>query len=99
MGVLANAKWELFAQEIAKGIGVVEAYANAGYAPNDGNGSTLAAKDEVKARIKEIKEGIAQAVADALVLDRTKLLAELAKIANADVDLAGIKPSDKRAAL
>ncbi len=54
MPVLDNPKHELFAQELAKGKSQVEAYEIAGYVPNDGNATKLAANPEVQERVKEI---------------------------------------------
>lgn len=54
MGVLKNARHERFAQAIATGKTVTEAYVIAGYKDNDGNASKMAAKPEITGRVKEI---------------------------------------------
>ena len=62
MPVLDNPKWELAAQEVAKGktqIGAIEA---AGYAPHDSNAARLIGNDRVKLRIRELQEQAAMSV-------------------------------------
>jgi len=54
MPVLKNPKHELFAQEVAQGKTVTEAYVLAGYRHNDGNASKLNTRPEIQDRIKEI---------------------------------------------
>lgn len=54
MAVLKNAKHERFAQELAKGKTATEAYKIAGYKPDDGNASKMAAKPDVQGRVQEI---------------------------------------------
>lgn len=54
MPVLANARHERFAQELAKGATADEAYQLAGYAANRGNASTLKANQNIEARVTEI---------------------------------------------
>lgn len=54
MPILANARHERFAQELAKGKTADEAYQLAGYAENRGNASTLKAKQIIKDRVDEI---------------------------------------------
>ena len=56
MAVLKNTRHERFAQEVAKGKTLGEAYEIAGYAPNSGNPSSLAVKPQVAERINKIKE-------------------------------------------
>jgi phage terminase small subunit len=56
MPVLSNAKWERFAQELAKGKSADEAYQLAGYKPNRGNAATLKANQNVADRVAEILE-------------------------------------------
>jgi phage terminase small subunit len=55
MPVLSNARHERFAQEIASSKSYFEAHKSAGFKPNDGNASKLAARPEIQARVKEIK--------------------------------------------
>lgn len=54
MPILANARHERFAQEIAKGIPASTAYVTAGYKPNDGNACVLKGKQRIAARVGEI---------------------------------------------
>jgi phage terminase small subunit len=54
MPVLKNTRWELFAQEVAKGSTATAAYETAGYAPSDANASKLLNRPEVQGRIQEI---------------------------------------------
>jgi hypothetical protein len=46
MPVLDNSKWELVAQEVAKGKTQLEAIGAAGYAPHDSNASRLIGNDK-----------------------------------------------------
>lgn len=79
MGVLANPKHELFAQELAKGKTATEAYVLVGYKDNDGNASKLAAK--VQDRVKEITGK----AADKAGVTIERVLAEMAKIGFANM--------------
>ena len=54
MTVLANAKWELFAQALAKGETADAAYIEAGYTPNRRNASRLKSNEDIGARVAEI---------------------------------------------
>lgn len=56
MPALSNAKHELFAQALAKGKTQVEAYKDAGYAPNDANATRLTGNDRITARVSELLE-------------------------------------------
>jgi hypothetical protein len=56
MPALSNSKWELFAQELAKGKTASEAYELAGYKPNDGNCIRLKGNERVIARVSELME-------------------------------------------
>ena len=55
MPVLDNPKWELAAQEVAKGRTQLEAIEAAGYAPHDSNASRLIGNDKVKSRIRSYR--------------------------------------------
>ena len=55
MPVLDNPRWELFAQELAKGKTGDESYVLAGYRQNKDNASRLKANESILARIKEIQ--------------------------------------------
>jgi hypothetical protein len=54
MGVLINAKWEVFSQEVARGKPASEAYALAGFSPNRANATRLRLHDSIKARVAEL---------------------------------------------
>lgn len=68
MPVLTKARYERFAQAIAKGKSQHDAYIYAGYAPNQkprdvrSNAGVLARKPEIAARIKELQERQAKRV-------------------------------------
>ena len=54
MAVLRNAKWEAFAQGLAKGLDNDDAYVAAGYKPNRGNAARLKANESIAARVDEL---------------------------------------------
>ena len=56
MPVLTNIRHELFAQGIAKGMEVIEAYKQAGYTPHSGNASRLIGDENVASRIRDLIE-------------------------------------------
>lgn len=62
MAPLTNAKHELFAQEIAKGRTLEEAYALAGYARSRSNSSVLRANQSISDRIAEIQRAATREV-------------------------------------
>jgi predicted house-cleaning NTP pyrophosphatase (Maf/HAM1 superfamily) len=62
MPVLDNPKWELAAQEVAKGRTQLKAIEAAGYAPHDSNASRLIGNDKVKSRIRELQEQAAMSI-------------------------------------
>lgn len=84
MGVLKNPKHERFAQEIAKGKTAAEAFATAGYTPNEGNAARLKGNDKVLKRIEEILSKAAEKVG--LSIERT--LEEIVRLAFADIGQA-----------
>lgn len=63
MPVLKNARHETFAQGLAKGKSASEAYALAGFKPNQPNASRLISKDMVRARVAELQSKVAEKVA------------------------------------
>jgi phage terminase small subunit len=79
MAVLKNAKHELFAQELAKGVSASEAYVRVGYKPDDGNASKLSTK--VQDRVQEITS-LAAAKCGVTI---ERVVTELAKIGFADI--------------
>lgn len=56
MPALKNAKWERFAQGLAKGLSADEAYEAAGYKPNRGNAARLKANESILARVDDLTE-------------------------------------------
>lgn len=54
MPALSNARYEKFAQELAAGKSQTEAYEAAGYKPDRGNATKLAARPEIQARVQQI---------------------------------------------
>ncbi len=55
MGTLRIDKHELFAINLAKGMGQAKAYADAGYKPNDGAASRLAGSVKIINRVAELR--------------------------------------------
>jgi len=80
MPVLENARWEFFAQGVARGETETSAYEKAGYVRNSGNASRLRSNELVDARIREIMQGGAER--NDITVDR--VLEELRRIALAD---------------
>jgi nitroreductase len=83
MPVLDNPRWELAAQEVAKGKTQLEAIEAAGYAPHDSNAARLIGNDRVKLRIRELQEQAAMSISITLegqiaeleeVLEQSRLL-------------------------
>lgn len=81
---LKNPKHEIFAQEVAKGTPIEQAYAKAGYTPCPKNAARLTKKDEIRTRIDELLSRAAEK-AEATI---AKTLEEIARLAFADVGQA-----------
>jgi phage terminase small subunit len=81
MPVLANARHERFAQEIAKGETANAAYIKAGYAENDGNAIRLKGNERIASRVAEILAAGAQRAE----ITQARVLAELGKIGFSDI--------------
>jgi len=60
MPPLPNARHEMVAQLVAQGATKTEAYAMAGYSPDDGNACRLTGTNRLKQRVAEIQAGAAQ---------------------------------------
>ena len=73
MAILSNSKYEKFAQLVAKGVTVTEAYTSAGYskASARSNASRLRDNEGISARIKELKVAVAERVITAEVRRRS----------------------------
>jgi phage terminase small subunit len=89
---LPNAKHEIFAQEVAKGISAAEAYVSAGFKNNAGNARTLRANQAVAKRIQAILEEREHIHAESvkLAIEKTgitigRVLEELAKLGFANI--------------
>lgn len=81
MPILKNAKYEKFAQLLAKLNSQGAAYAGAGYKPNASHASRLARNGKVRARIAEL----VAIGAEKAEVDVARVLAELAKIGFANM--------------
>jgi hypothetical protein len=103
MPILDNPKWELAAQEVAKGKTQLAAIEAAGYAPHDSNAARLIGNDRVKLRVRELQEQAAMSVQITLegqlakleeVLEQSKLLKQCSAAIAAireQSELAGLK--------
>lgn len=83
MPVLKNAKHELFAQELAKGKGITEAYVAAGYSDAPAAATRLAKK--VNSRAEEIKSEATRRVVDKLAITEERIMAEYARLGFSDI--------------
>ena len=87
MPVLPDAKYEKFAQGLAKGSTQTKAYKDAGFKGDRGHASRLASNGNIKARVKEIQESMAKQVVEEAAWDartmfeRHRRLADLAMAA------------------
>lgn len=96
--VLKNQRWERFAQELAKGKSATEAYEAAGYTGDRSHASRLATNGSIRQRLDQLQREIAERVVENTSVTRAEILNELAKVAFANVNVADVKVSDKRAA-
>jgi phage terminase small subunit len=78
MPVLRNAKYEAFAQAVAKGKSATEAYEEAGFKPHRQNAARLMTNDDVRKRVEEIQARVAEK-AEWRSADRLRMLAIIAK--------------------
>ena len=81
MPALANARYEKFVQERAKGLSIDAAYAAAGFNPNRSNASRLSQRPEVQERLAEVLGNIAEKVG----ITQARVLEELARIGFSDI--------------
>lgn len=81
MPVLRNPKHELFAQAVAKGVSGTLAYQQAGYDVADNvacaSGARLLAKVNVRSRVEELKERIAERVVARAAMSKLEIIAAL----------------------
>lgn len=82
MPALSNAKHERFAQELARGRTQAEAYAAAGYKPDDGNAARLTGNDRIAARVAEIQErsAVRTEITVASITQRLLAIADLGEL-------------------
>jgi phage terminase small subunit len=80
MPILKHAKYEIFAQEVAKGTSLEDAHVIAGYKRNASNASTLSRKPEIAGRITELKQLGATSAIKAIGVTKERIVAELIKI-------------------
>jgi len=75
MPILKNPKYEKFAQEVAKGKGIEEAYRLAGYEkPHRQNAHRLMTNDDIKARVAEIQGRAAEKAVVTVTMITERLL-------------------------
>ena len=81
MGALSNGRWEVFAQGLAKGLAVGDAYEQAGYKKSPGAATRLSKNVKVRSRVEELRERGAERAE----IDIQRTLAELGKIGFSDL--------------
>ncbi|WP_442582546.1 terminase small subunit [Mesorhizobium sp. ASY16-5R] len=81
MPILENPRHELFAQALAKGETVTDAYEIAGYEPTQSSASRLRADEAVTARVDELLEDAARVAG----IDTVRVLKELGRLGFADL--------------
>ena len=96
MPVLDNPKWELAAQELAKGRTQVEAIETAGYSPHRSNASRLIANDSIKLRVSELQEQAARSISITLEGQIAKLEDLLNQAKQHKQISAGVSAIDKQ---
>ncbi len=84
MPILKNNRYEIFAQEMAKGSAAGDAHAKAGYVHNPRNADRLKKIKEIQARIAELTA----AGAERAEVSIERIMAELARIGFADITRA-----------
>lgn len=102
MPILANARHERFAQELAKGKTASEAYETAGFQPSRPNASRLQHADNIRQRVAEIQAADAamaqeatQRAVETLALSREWVLARLQENALKAAESGDYGPSNK----
>jgi hypothetical protein len=98
MPALVNSRHERFAQEVAGGRSVAEAYALSGYRPNRSNACVLKSREDVARRIEEIRTELSEAARAAtekaverLSLDREWVLSRMMRNASIALGEAKVK--------
>lgn len=92
MPVLKNCRWERFAQNLASGMSLSDAYADAGFKPDRGNASRLQQNDNIVQRVRElfdkrehIEAKATEKAIERLAITKESVLGELAKIGFSDI--------------
>jgi len=94
--ILKNQRWEIFAQEIAKGETASKAYQTAGFRPSRKNASRLRAREDVGARVHELQLAAARSTEITIAsvcreLDDAVAVAKSRGQANAMVSATGLR--------
>jgi phage terminase small subunit len=91
MPILSNPKYELYAQELAKGTKQGDAYVAAGFKANTGNAVRLKDRPEIQARVAELLSAAAEKVVadEAYVLSTIKETVERCRQAAPVLDRRG----------
>jgi phage terminase small subunit len=71
---------EMFAQTLAKGTSQYNAYISAGYSPDRGGASRLAAKPSIKARVAHLQQLSADMTATVMAIDKSYVLRQAVKL-------------------
>ncbi len=88
MAMLKNGRWERFAQELAKGSGINDAYMAAGYKDSPASATRLSRNVKISQRIAQLQERAAVRT-ELTVADVTENLLRLAKQSEAMASEAG----------
>jgi hypothetical protein len=83
MPVLPDARYEKFAQCLAKGDTAIKAYTDAGFKPHRPNAARLSTNDNIKTRVAEILGATAKQVQDELVWDAKSIFKRILRRAEA----------------
>lgn len=81
MAALSNDRWEVFAQGLAKGLAVGEAYERAGYKKSPAAATRLSKNVKVRSRVEELRERGAERAE----IDIQRTLAELGRVGFSDI--------------
>ena len=97
MPALKNAKHELFAQGLFKGLTVDKAYAEAGFKPNRGNATRLKANENIQVRLDELQSKASEkaewSAADRLAA--LKRISDAAETTDPRVSVSAISEANK----
>jgi len=82
MAPLRNPRHEKFSQLVASGVRPKEAYTSVGYKPTGAKqaASRLLTKVDVRARVSELQENAARSAAEAVILNRERVLNRLSQL-------------------